>query len=145
MNKKQSIVHDQRVTVAPLFSTLMFAGFNNQSPLLTMLKWNKKHTNQHILLLKRIYYLKVHLLFISNIIIICWIWLSMCDQMMTSEIISRVCQMMYCMEKNEQECNIRFKNSRPSREFLHLAMRDCECFERLQNLWYRWTLSCTNI
>ena len=39
--------------------------------------------------------------------------------------------MMYCVKKNEQEYNIRFKNSRPSREFLQLIMHDCEFFERI--------------
>ena len=29
-------------TTAPLFSTLMFAGFHNQSPLLTMVKFSKQ-------------------------------------------------------------------------------------------------------
>ena len=47
--------------------------------------------------------------------------------------------------KNEQECIIRFENSRRSREFLNLLIHDCEFFERLQNLWYRSTYSCTNI
>ena len=101
----------------------------------------------HILLLKRNYYLKVPLLLISIIIIIWWIWLSMCNQMVTSEIISRVCQMIYVKKKkkNEKECNIRFKKSTPNREFLHLIIHDCEFLERLQNLWYRSTHSCPNI
>ena len=51
----------------------------------------------------------------------------------------------YVLFKNEQECIIRFKNSRRSREFLKLIIHDCELFERLQNLWYRSTHSCTNI
>ena len=35
------------MTTAPLFSTLMFAVFQaNQSPLLTMLKGNREHTEQ---------------------------------------------------------------------------------------------------
>ena len=51
----------------------------------------------------------------------------------------------YVLFKNEQEYIIRFKNSRRSREFLKLIIQDCEFFERLQNLWYRSTHSCTNI
>ena len=51
----------------------------------------------------------------------------------------------YCL-KNEQECIIRFKNSRVfRREFLNLIIHNCKFFERLQNVWYRWTHSCTNI
>ena len=35
------------MTTAPLFSTVMFAVFQaNQSPLLTMLKGNREHTEQ---------------------------------------------------------------------------------------------------
>ena len=30
-------------------------------------------------------------------------------------------------------------------EFLNLIIQDCECFERLQNVCYRSTHSCTNI
>ena len=43
--------------------------------------------------------------------------------------------------KNEQECIIRSKNSRQSQEFSHLIIRNCQFFERLQNLWYRSTVS----
>ena len=51
----------------------------------------------------------------------------------------------YCL-KNEQECIIRFKNSRVfRREFLNLIIHNCKFFERLQNVWYRSTHSCTNI
>ena len=51
MNRKQRIVYGQGasniMTTAPLFSTLMFAVFQaNQSPLLTMLKGNREHTEQ---------------------------------------------------------------------------------------------------
>ena len=43
-------------------------------------------------------------------------------------------------------CIISFKNSRQSRwEFLNLIIHDCEFLERLENLWYRSTHSCTNI
>ena len=36
----------------------------------------------------------------------------------------------YCL-KNEQECIIRFQNSKRSRELLHLIIHDCEFFEQL--------------
>ena len=49
----------------------------------------------------------------------------------------------YCL-KNEQERIISFKNARWSQEFLCLIMLDCDFFDRLQNLWYRSTHSCTN-
>ena len=35
---------------------------------------------------------------------------------------------MFCL-KNEQECIIRFKNSRRRGEFLHLIIQDCEFFQ----------------
>ena len=42
----------------------------------------------------------------------------------------------FVLFKNEQECIVRFKNSRRSREFTNLIIYDYEFFERLQNLWY---------
>ena len=46
MNKKQRIVRGQgafNITVAPMFSSLMSAGFHDQSPLLTMLYARRMH------------------------------------------------------------------------------------------------------
>ena len=42
-------------------------------------------------------------------------------------------------------CIIRFKNFRFRLEFSNLIVHSCSFFERLQNLWYRWTRSCTKI
>ena len=42
-------------------------------------------------------------------------------------------------------CIIRFKNFRFRLEFSNLTVHSCSFFERLQNLWYRSTRSCTKI
>ena len=42
--------------------------------------------------------------------------------------------MIFALFKKQADGFIRFKNSRRTREFLHLIIHDCEFFEQLQNL-----------